>query len=355
MARPAIILGVTLSAMEALADFGTVEFLGVPTFTTGIFRTWFGMNDTVTATQMATLLLSIVFIFVFIEQQSRRKVRYSENIKTQSKLNYRFTSKKNNFFIFMICIFPVAFGFIIPFLQLIYWSVFISNESWDSDFFNIVKDTLFLAFLASIIITLISLLITYIKRFSPNSITNKFMQIITLGYAIPGPVVAIAVLIPFAAFDNYINQILIAQFNFSLGLIFSGTFFILIFAYCIRFLTVSSRTIRSGLESISLATDDAAKSLGASTRSILIKIHFPMLKTSLLTSFLIVFIDVMKELPLTSILRPFNFNTLSVKAFELASDEKIADASNAAIMIVLAGIIPVILITKNILGKRNKV
>ena len=355
MARPAIILGVTLSAMEALADFGTVEFLGVPTFTTGIFRTWFGMNDTVTATQMATLLLSIVFIFVFIEQQSRKKVRYSENIKTQSKLNYRFTSKKNNFFIVMICIFPVAFGFIIPFLQLIYWSVFISSESWDSDFFNIVKDTLFLAFLASIIITLISLLITYIKRFSPNSITNKFMQIITLGYAIPGPVVAIAVLIPFAAFDNYINQILIAQFNFSLGLIFSGTFFILIFAYCIRFLTVSSRTIRSGLESISLATDDAAKSLGASTRSILIKIHFPMLKTSLLTSFLIVFIDVMKELPLTSILRPFNFNTLSVKAFELASDEKIADASNAAIMIVLAGIIPVIIITKNILGKRNKV
>ena len=109
MARPAIILGVTLSAMEALADFGTVEFLGVPTFTTGIFRTWFGMNDTVTATQMATLLLSIVFIFVFIEQQSRKKVRYSENIKTQSKLNYRFTSKKNNFFIVMICIFPSGF------------------------------------------------------------------------------------------------------------------------------------------------------------------------------------------------------------------------------------------------------
>jgi len=355
MARPAIILGVTLAAMEALADFGTVEFLGVPTFTTGIFRTWFGMNDTVTATQMATLLLSIVFIFVFIEQQSRKKVRYSENIKTQSKLNYRITSKKNNFFIAVICIFPIAFGFIIPFLQLIYWSIFISNESWDSDFFSIVNDTLLLAFLASIIITIISLLITYIKRFSPKSITNKFMQIITLGYAIPGPVVAIAVLIPFAALDNYINQILVVKFNFSLGLIFSGTFFILIFAYCIRFLTVSSRTISSGLESISLATDDAAKSLGASTKNILIKIHFPMLKTSLLTSFLIVFIDVMKELPLTSILRPFNFNTLSVKAFELASDEKIADASNAAIMIVLAGIIPVILITKNILGKRNKV
>ena len=355
MARPAIILGVTLSAMEALADFGTVEFLGVPTFTTGIFRTWFGMNDTVTATQMATLLLSIVFIFVFIEQQSRRKIRYSENIKTQSKLNYRFTSKKNNFLIVLICILPLAFGFIIPFLQLVYWSSFVSNESWDSNFFNIVNDTILLSFLAATIITLISILITYIKRFSPNSVTNKFMQIITLGYAIPGPVVAIAVLIPFATLDNYINQILISKFNFSVGLIFSGTFFILIFAYCIRFLTVSSRTIKSGLESISLATDDAAKSLGANTKNILTKIHFPMLKTSLLTSFLIVFIDVMKELPLTSILRPFNFNTLSVKAFELASDEKIVDASSAAIMIVLAGIIPVVLITKNILGKRNKV
>ena len=355
MARPAIILGVTLAAMEALADFGTVEFLGVPTFTTGIFRTWFGMNDTVTATQMATLLLSIVFIFVFIEQQSRRKVRYSENIKTQSKLNYKITSKKNNFYIITICLLPLLFGFIIPFFQLIYWSIFVSREAWDKDFFHIVTNTIILAFCAALIISAISILITYVKRFNPGSIINKFMQIITLGYAIPGPVVAIAVLIPFATFDNYLNQLLISKFNYSVGLIFSGSFFILIFAYCIRFLTVSSRTIKSGLDSISLSTDEAAKALGASTKTILGKIHFPMLKTSLLTSFLIVFIDIMKELPLTSILRPFNFNTLSVKAFELASDEKIADASNAAIMIVLAGIIPVIIITKNILGKRNKV
>jgi iron(III) transport system permease protein len=346
MARPAIILGVTLAAMEALADFGTVEFLGVSTFTTGIFRTWLGMNDTVTATQMATLFLSIVFIFVFIEQQSRKKVRYAENIKTQSKLSYKILSKKNNILIIVICSLPITFGFIIPFMQLLYWSIFISNENWDSGFFNIVSDTLFLSFMAAVIITFISILVTYVKRFNPNSITNKFMQIITLGYAIPGPVVAIAVLVPFATIDN---------FNFSIGLIFSGSFFILIFAYCIRFLTVSSRTISSGLDAVSLATDDAAKSLGANIKIILSRIHFPLLKTSLLTSFLLVFIDVMKELPLTSILRPFNFNTLSVKAFELASDEKIADASNAAVMIVLAGIIPVIIITKNILGKRNKV
>ncbi len=355
MARPAIILGVTLAAMEALADFGTVEFLGVSTFTTGIFRTWLGMNDTVTATQMATLFLSIVFIFVFIEQQSRKKVRYAENIKTQSKLNYKILSKKNNILVIVICSLPITFGFIIPFMQLLYWSIFISNENWDSGFFSIVSDTLFLSFMAAVIITFISILVTYVKRFNPNSITNKFMQIITLGYAIPGPVVAIAVLVPFATIDNYINHVLISKFNFSIGLIFSGSFFILIFAYCIRFLTVSSRTISSGLDAVSLATDDAAKSLGANIKIILSRIHFPLLKTSLLTSFLLVFIDVMKELPLTSILRPFNFNTLSVKAFELASDEKIADASNAAIMIVLAGIIPVIIITKNILGKRNKV
>jgi iron(III) transport system permease protein len=355
MARPAIILGVTLSAMEALADYGTVEFLGVPTFTTGIFRTWFGMNDTVTATQMATLLLSIVFIFVFIEQQSRKKIRYSENIKTQSKLNYRITSKKNNAVIISICLLPLVFGFVIPFIQLIYWSLFVSSESWDYAFLNVIKDTLLLSFFAAFIITLISIMITYVKRLRSKSFTNKLMNIITLGYAIPGPVVAIAVLIPFATFDNFLNQVLISNFDISVGLIFSGSLFILIFAYCIRFLTVSSRTIKNGLESISLATDDAAKSMGASTKTLLTKIHFPMLKTYVLTSFLIVFIDVMKELPLTSILRPFNFNTLSVKAFELASDEKIADASNAAIMIVVAGIIPVIFITKNILGKRNKV
>lgn len=355
MARPAIILGVTLAAMEALADFGTVQFLGVPTFTTGIFRTWFGMNDTITATQMATLLLTIVFIFVFIEQQSRRKVRYAENIKTQSKLDYRITSTKKNIIIIIICILPLVFGFLIPFAQLIYWSIYISGENWNSEFFDIVKDTILLSFIAAMVISMLSILINYVKRFNPNSIISKIMQIITLGYAIPGPVVAIAVLIPFATFDNFLNQILISTFNYDVGLLFSGTFFILIFSYCIRFLTVSSRTIKSGLDSLSIATDDAARSLGANTKTILSKIHFPLLKTSILTSFLIVFIDVMKELPLTSILRPFNFNTLAVKAFELASDEKIADASNAAIMIVAAGIIPVILITKNILGKRNKV
>jgi len=355
MARPAIILGVTLAAMEALADFGTVTFLGIPTFTTGIFRTWFGMNDTVTATQMATLFLSIVFIFVFLEQNSRKKIKYSENIKTQSILNYKKTSNKNSFIIILVCILPLLFGFIIPFLQLAYWSIFISNEIIDINFFQTVKSTLFLAFISAIVISLISVFVTYVKRLKPKSITNKFMEIITLGYAIPGPVIAIAVMIPLSSFDNYINQLLLKYFNISIGLFLSGTLFILIFAYCIRFLTVSSRTIKAGLDSVSIVTDEAAKSLGANNISLFFKIHFHMLKTPLLISFLVVFIDVMKELPLTSILRPFNFNTLSIKAFELASDERIADASSSAIMIVVAGIIPVIIITKNILGKRNKV
>ena len=355
MARPAITLGVTLAAMEALADFGTVTFLGIPTFTTGIFRTWFGMNDAVTATQMATLFLSIVFVFVFLEQNSRRKISYSENIKTQSKLNLKKTSKRNNFLIVLICVLPLLFGFLIPFLQLAYWSIFVSNEIIDKNFFDIVQSTFMLALIAAVIISLISILVTYIKRLKPKSIANKFMQIITLGYAIPGPVIAIAVMIPFSNFDNYLNQILQSYFDISVGLLFSGTIFILIFAYCIRFLTVSSRTIKAGLESVSIATDDAAKSLGANSLSMFFKIHFHLLKTPLLISFLVVFIDVLKELPLTAILRPFNFNTLSIKAFELASDERIADASSSAIMIVIAGIIPVIIITKNILGKRNKV
>ena len=341
--------------MEALADFGTVTFLGIPTFTTGIFRTWFGMNDAVTATQMATLFLSIVFVFVFLEQNSRRKISYSENIKTQSKLNLKKTSKRNNFLIVLICVLPLLFGFLVPFLQLAYWSIFVSNETIDKNFFDIVQSTFMLALIAAVIISLISILVTYIKRLKPKSIANKFMQIITLGYAIPGPVIAIAVMIPFSNFDNYLNQILQSYFGISVGLLFSGTIFILIFAYCIRFLTVSSRTIKAGLESVSLATDDAAKSLGANNLSMFFKIHFHLLKTPLLISFLVVFIDVLKELPLTTILRPFNFNTLSIKAFELASDERIADASSSAIMIVIAGIIPVIIITKNILGKRNKV
>ena len=354
MAKPAIVLGVTLSAMEALADYGTVEFLGIPTFTTGIFRTWFGMNDAVTATQMSGLLLTIVFIFVFIEQQSRSKVRYSESIKTQSKFSYKTPSNINKIIIIFICLLPLIFGFFIPLFQLLYWSIFTSTQMWDNGFIEIISNTIFLSFFVALLILLISILVTYIKRFKPKSLITKFMKIITLGYAIPGSVIAIAVVVPFAAFDNYINQLLSTKFNLSVGLVFSGTFFTLIFAYCIRFLTVSSRTISAGLDSVSIATDEAAKSLGVSSENILRKIHFPLLKTSIFTGFLLVFVDIVKELPLTYVLRPFNFNTLSVRAFELASHEKISDASTAAVMIVFLAMIPVSLIIKNILGKRNK-
>lgn len=353
LARPAIILGVTLSAMEALADYGTVEFLGVATFTTGIFRTWIGMGDTISAAQMATFFLTIVFIFVLIEQNTRRKIKYAESTKHRRKFNRISVPKHIGFIFLIICLIPLLFGFLIPFFQLLFWAffksdVFSKNELWDITF-----NSLSLATIGSVIIVLISLLFTYSQRLNPTLFLNRMLKVMTMGYAIPGPVIAIAVLVPFSYLDGSLNNISNNYFNFDIGLIFSGTFFVLIFAYCLRFSTISIRSLTDGFGKINYSIDETARLMGISERKILKSLHIPLLGTPLLTSFLIVFVDIMKELPLTSVLRPFNFNTLSVKAFELASDELIIDASGASIMIVFAGIIPIIFIMKNIYGKRN--
>ena len=222
----------------------------------------------------------------------------------------------------------------------------------DADFYQLALNSSLLACAAAVLTLIPALILGYGNRNHATPLLRFMVRLSGMGYAIPGTVIAVGVLIPFGALDNSIDSWMRSQFDFSTGLIFSGTIFILLFSYMVRFFTVSLNTVESGLGKIRPSMDEAAQTLGYSGMDVLRRIHLPIMKGSLLTAIIIVFVDVLKELPATLVLRPFNFNTLAVRAFELASDERLADASTAAIAIVLVSIIPVILLSQTIAHSR---
>lgn len=355
LARPAIVAGVSLALMETLADYGTVQYFGVSTFTTGIFRTWFGLGDATSASQLAALLLSFLFVLIVVEKYSRRKARYHHTSTSAYRplAGYQLHGWRR-WGATGACLLPLLLGFILPASQLTIWALETWQEMVNDDFYRLVSNSLLLASITALLALAIALLLAYGLRIKRHPITSAAVQTAGLGYAIPGTVIAIGVIIPFAWLDNSIDGWMREQFDYSTGLILSGTLFALIFGYLVRFLSVSLQTVESGLSKIRPNMDEAARSLGASSRSILFKIHLPLMRGSLLTALLLVFVDVMKELPATLVLRPFNFNTLAVRAFELASDERLADSSTAALMIIMAGLIPVLLLSYSISHSRKK-
>jgi iron(III) transport system permease protein len=348
MARPAIIAGLTLALMETLADYGTVQYFGVDTFTTGIFRTWYGLGDSVAAAQLSAMLLIMVFALVAIERYSRRQVRYHHHsLSGQRQARYQLT-KKHAWLAAIACFIPLLFGFILPFAQLLAWTVETAADMVDAAYLKLVLNSLMLAAMAAVIALMLALFMAYGQRLRPVLAIQSAVRISAMGYAIPGTVIAVGVMIPLAALDQTIDDWLREHWGVSSGLIFSGTLFALLFAYMVRFLAVSIGTVEAALTKVRPSMDDAARSLGMKPLSVLAKIHMPIMRASLLTAILMVFVDVLKELPATLILRPFDFNTLAVRAYELASDERLADASTAAVAIVLTGIIPVLLLSRSI-------
>lgn len=352
LARPAIVAGLSLVLMETLADYGTVSYFGIGVFTTGIFRTWFGLGDSAAAAKLASLLLLFVFTLVIAERLSRKQARYHHTSNKYSQLPEYQLSGFAAFVSFMMCLLPVFFGFLLPAGQLSYWAVQTYEEMVDASFIELTIHTVLLGLAAAVLAVLLALFLAYGKRLLATKSVMVSIRVAAIGYAIPGTVVAVGIIIPFAWLDNTIDGFMRDTFDISTGLILSGSLFAVMFAYMVRFLAVSLQTVESGLGKIKPSMDDAARSLGYSPKETLQKVHMPLMKGSLLTALLIVFVDVMKELPATLILRPFNFNTLAVRAFELASDERLADSSTAALMIVLVGLIPVIYLSKSIAKSR---
>ena len=353
LARPAIIAGLSLALMETLADYGTVQFFGVSTFTTGIFRTWFGMGSAAAAAQLAAGLMVFVFALILIERYSRRKARYHHTSRRHQDLRRFQLTGGRAFLALLFCLFILGLGFLLPAFQLLSWTINVADTVIDAEFLRLLVNSLSLAAFAAILALILALVMAYAQRLYPGKLVSGAVRVAGMGYAVPGAVIAVGVMIPFAWIDNTIDDLARSQFNYSTGLLLSGTLVAVTFAYLTRFLAVSLQTVDSGLTRITHSMDEAGRSFGFRPLQILRQIHIPMLSASLMTALLLVFVDVLKELPATLILRPFNFNTLAVKAYELASDERLAEAAPAALAIVIAGIIPVILLSKTITRSRK--
>ena len=348
LARPAVVTGLSLALMETLADYGTVQYFGVPTFTTGIFRTWFGVGDNGTAAQLSAMLLFFVFALILLERWSRKRARFHHTTQKQGAIKRFKLSTKMAWLAWLACLLPFLFGFLVPALQLAWWVVTTAEESIDRSFIELTLNTMMLAIGAALIAVMIALLLAYGKRLFPTKLTRVGVSISSMGYAVPGTVIAVGVMLPLAWFDNSLDSWMRENFNLSTGLLLSGSLFALLFAYTVRFLAVSVQAVESGLGKIKPSMDDAGRSLGLSPLAVLRQVHLPLMKGTVLTALLLVFVDVLKELPATLILRPFNFNTLAVRAYEMAADERLADAAAPALMIVLVGVIPVILLSRAI-------
>ena len=347
LSRPAIFAGVALAMMEALADYGTVAYFGVSTLTTGIFRIWFGMGEASFASQLASILATMVLVVLLLEQLQRRKLNYYQNNSVQRMSIFQVSRlQKSVVTLYLFCV--VAVGFLIPVSQLLIWaSAFVPLTDW-SEYGTLLWQTLSLGFIAGGVIVTIALLFAYTERFYPRSPFRYLSQFTALGYAIPGVVIAVGVMTPLGWLDIQINELWYGWHNEYIGLIFSGTMFALVLAYCVRFMNIAKQNIGNALLATSPSYDDAVMILGRSRLILFFNVHLPILRPALLSAFVLVFVDVLKELPATLILRPFNFNTFAVKAFEYASDERLSAAALPAVSIVFAGLIPLYFILKNI-------
>jgi iron(III) transport system permease protein len=353
LARPAIMAGLALALMETLGDYGTVQFFAVDTFTTGIYRTWFGMNERLAATQLAAVLLLFIFGLVLLERWSRGQARYYQTAQRDQALSsYRLRGVRA-IAAWIACVLPIGFGFLLPGALLLQMAWENAEQTFDSRFGHVAANSLILATVTAVLAVILAVMMAYGLRLRPTLAMRLATQTASMGYAVPGAVIAVGILVPIGAFDNAIDAWMRSTFGFSTGLLLSGTIAALIFAYLVRFLALSFSTVEAGLSTIKPNLDDAARSLGHSTTSTLARIHIPLMSRGLLAAIVLVFVDVIKELPATLIVRPFNFDTLAVRVYNLASDERLAEASGSALAIVLVGIIPVILLSSGMRKSRR--
>lgn len=346
LARPALAGGVALALMEALSDFGTVDYYGVDTFTTGIYRTWFALGDAAAAAQLSAVLLVFVLVLLVGEQQSRRGRRYHHTTGRQGALpSYRLRGVRAGLAA-AACIAPLALGFLVPAGLLAVWTVADGRDQLDAAFAALAGNSFMLAALTAVLALAVAVPVGYAVRLGAGPVGRAAKRIAGLGYAIPGSVVAVGVLLPAAWLDNSIDGLARAAFGVSTGLILTGGIAVLVFAYLVRFLPLSMNAVDAALARVTTTIDDAARTLGERPGGVLRRIHLPMLRGGLLTAALLVFVDTMKELPATLILRPFDVNTLAVRAYEFATDERLADAAPAALAIVVVGLVPVIVLSR---------
>lgn len=346
MARPAVAGGVALVVMESLAEFGAVSYFGVPTFTTGIYRAWYAFGSPVAAAQLAVALLGVVALVLLLEKLSRGRARFHESSHRLPILPQ--LSPGRTALAWLACLLPLAGGFLLPTLLLLNMAVTEGDVQFGEKYLTLAGNSFTLAMTASVLAAVLALFLAYAERMHSGPLMAAAKRAASLGYAVPGTVIAVGALIPLTAMDHALILYMRDHFGITLGLVLTGSVFALVFAYIARFLAVALNAVESGMVRIRPSIDDAARSLGAGRRTLLTRVHLPMLASGILSAVLLVFVDVMKELPATIVLRPFNFETLATQVYILAADERLSEAATPSLAIVAVGLIPVMLLSRAI-------
>lgn len=341
LARPAAVAGIALALMETLADYGTVAYFGVPTLTTGIYKSWYAFSDRTAAAQIAAVLLLTAILLMYLEQKSRGRARYYAIGGHVTEQATRQLCGRQAWGAFLFCATPVVFGFLLPLFILVRLLLQEEALNFGSRYLDWLQNSAILAGITAVCAIVICLLLAYAARVTRSQVQETCNRIVSMGYAIPGAVIAVGILIPLSRIDAWAS----AQ-GWKLAL--TGSVIALIYAYLVRFLAVSYQAVQAGLTKITPSMDASARSLGHGWLSMLLRVHMPLLWRSVVTAGLLVFVDVVKELPATLTIRPFNFDTLAVITFQLAADERLAEAALPAFTIVAIAFVPVLILARTI-------
>lgn len=351
LARPAIVVGVTLVLMEVINDFGTVDYFAVRTFTAGIFDVWLNMNSVGGAAQLSSVLLLVVLVLIVTERMARRGRKFHHTSNKYSELpSYQLHGYKAALS-FVACALPVLLGFILPASVLSHYALSFYEETLSADYFSYVANSLILSTSAALLAVIIGLFLAYAVRLSRGPWVTIAARTASVGYAVPGAILAVGVLWPTGALDQSLSWIG-GNFGIAISGVMIGTIVPVVYGYLVRFLALAYGTSEASLGKITPNMDGAARTLGSNPSQALKRVHFPLMRGSLMTAAILVFVDCMKELPLTIILRPFNFDTLATFVYQYASDELLEESALGALTIVGAGIIPVILLSVTIAKSR---
>ena len=349
-ARPAIIAGLALVSMECLSDFGTVSFFSVNTLTTGIYNSWLSFDDLNTANQISFILLLFILFLFSIEIYSRKEARYHQpgrGFKPITKIKLK---GKKAFVPLMICSIILSLSFLFPVSQMIYWTIKFPKYFQDLNIINLNLNTLLLVAISSIFLVFVSLFINYGGRISKSKILNYLTNFSISGYAIPGVILAVAFITFFSNISDFLSEYL--NFKSSKG-IFIGSIFGLILAYFIRFFSLSFNGVKSSYEKINNSIDESAYLLGYTKIKTFLKIHIPHLRTNIILIMLLISLEVIKELPITMILRPFNFETFATQAYIYASQDLLEAAALPSVFLIFWSTILILLSSRYILSKKN--
>jgi len=352
LARPGIVIGLSLVLMETLNDYGTVDFFAVNTFSLGIFDVWMNMNNVSGAAQLASVMLLFVAFLVFSERYARRKQRFHNTTSKFEALPGFQLSGGRGLAATFLCLAPVLLGFVLPTLVLLSYAQKHYEPELSGEILGHALNSMKLSVLAGAIAVLVAIIMAYSARIKGGKILLLASRVAAMGYAVPGAVLAVGVMIVLGNLDNGIDAIARENFGFSTGLIFSGTIAAVTFGYLVRFLALSLGTVEASLGKVTPSMDGASRSLGRGAFATMRYVHLPLIKGGVLTAVMLVFVDCMKELPMTVILQPFNFQTLATFVHQYASDEQLGDAALAALSIVGAGVVPVILLSLSIAKSR---